>query len=168
MDINETVRRRLQRRCQFEFEGLISSSSAGNNCLSLKPTLSSRLNRGNCSFNSSVNSQVASAGERPSQWTRTWVTALFFHFAVHLSNMIQILLISNYYNFKNQIWRLKKYMSFFFKIMDWFVWLGGKFMFFFYYYYGPSIFFFNLIPLHWLYLRFDLVVFFGCLNTGIL
>jgi hypothetical protein len=81
----------------------------------LKPTLSSRLNRGNCSFNSSVNSQVASAGERPSQWTRTWVTALFFHFAVHLSNMIQILLISNYYNFKNQIWRLKKYMSFFFQ-----------------------------------------------------
>jgi hypothetical protein len=43
-----------------------------------------------------------------------------------LEKQNSILLISNNYNFNNQIWRLKKYLVFFVKIMDWFVWLGGS------------------------------------------
>jgi hypothetical protein len=62
----------------ISYQSSSSPSSVGNNRPSLNPTLSSRLKVGNLMLNSSVNSHVASAGGSPSQWTRTWVVALWF------------------------------------------------------------------------------------------
>jgi hypothetical protein len=36
------------------------------------------------------------------------------------------------------------------------------------FYFSPSIYFFNLISLYWLYLEFDLVVCYSCLDMSIL
>jgi hypothetical protein len=53
----------------------------------------------------------------------------------------------------------------FFKIKDWFAWRRSLCTLF---YFDLSTCFFNLTHLHWLYLWFDLVVCFDCLDTKIL
>lgn len=76
---------------------------------------------------------------------------------LNLTKQNSISFLLNNYSFKDQIWSLKKCSIPFFAKISNLHGQGKKLGLFFNF--SPSTFsFFNLIPWHWLYLRFDLVV----------